>query len=73
MYCSSCLRPIESESDLKRCLCFKCHVKNVRLGFTYGIETFHGQTIRERQREIEDSKDFKEGKIEKLSARKELI
>lgn len=31
--------------------CFKCHIKGVRLGFTYGQEDFHGPTIRERQRQ----------------------
>ena len=30
-------------------ICFKCHIKGVRLGFTYGVEDFHGPTIRERQ------------------------
>lgn len=32
--------------------CFKCHVKTVNLGFTYGKEDFHGPTIRERQDKI---------------------
>jgi hypothetical protein len=73
MHCSSCSRLIESESDIKRELCFKCHVKNVRLGFTYGQEEFHGPTVRERQREVEDSPRFKAGEIEKVPARKELI
>jgi len=73
MHCSSCSRLIESESDKKRELCFKCHVKNVRLGFTHGQEEFHGPTVRERQREMEDSPRFKAGEIEKVPARKELI
>jgi cytochrome c5 len=32
-------------------ICFKCHVKTIRLGFTYGQEDFHGPTIRERQQQ----------------------
>jgi hypothetical protein len=30
-------------------ICFKCHVKTINLGFTYGKEDFHGDTIRQRQ------------------------
>ena len=33
-------------------ICFKCHIKTVNLGFTYGKEDFHGPTIRERQDKI---------------------
>ena len=33
-------------------ICFKCHVKTIRLGFTHGKEDFHGPTIAERQRQI---------------------
>ena len=29
--------------------CFKCHVKGVTIGYTYGKENFHGPTIKERQ------------------------
>ena len=47
--------------------------KDVRLGFTYGQEAFHGPTERERQRAMEDSPRFKAGKIEKIPARQELI
>lgn len=35
-------------------ICFKCHVRTVNLGFTYGQEAFHGPTIREQQRKILD-------------------
>lgn len=73
MECQSCNRPIQSENDLRRQLCFKCHVKDVRLGFTYGQEAFHGPTEREQQRAMEDSPRFKAGKIEKIPARRELI
>jgi hypothetical protein len=73
MHCSSCLKPIEGENEIKRQSCFKCHLKSVRLGFVNGKESFHGETIRERQRYYEDSPAFKEGKIEKVSTRAELI
>ena len=73
MKCSTCEKPIDSENDLKRQLCFKCHVKDVRLGFTHGQEAFHGPTEREQQRAMEDSPRFKSGEIEKIPVRKELI
>ena len=34
-------------------VCFKCHVKGIRLGFSHGKADFHGPTIRERQRQQE--------------------
>lgn len=38
-------------------ICFKCHIKDVRLGFTYGKEDFHGPTVRERQiKQVADAK-----------------
>jgi hypothetical protein len=33
-------------------VCFKCHVKSINLGFTYGKENFHGDTIKQRQEKI---------------------
>ena len=33
--------------------CFRCHVKTLSIGFTYGKENFHGDTIRERQQQRE--------------------
>jgi len=33
-------------------ICFKCHIKSINLGFTYGRDNFHGPTIGERQRKI---------------------
>lgn len=69
----TCGRHLESENDLKRGYCFACHVKTVRLGFTYGKENFHGPTIREQQRYYEDSDAFKKGEITKVPDRAELI
>lgn len=34
----------------RRTECFRCHVRGIRLGFTYGKEDFHGPTVRERQK-----------------------
>lgn len=73
MHCLSCSKPIDTENDVKRGYCFKCHVKSVRLGFTYGKENFHGPTEREQQRIMEDSPKFKAGLIEKVPSRRELI
>ncbi len=73
MHCSSCNRVIDSENDLRRGVCFACHVKTIRLGFRHGLETWRGPTVREIQRSYEESDAFKQGKIEKVPARKELI
>jgi hypothetical protein len=49
--CTECLTVFEYEGKLPRrgSVCFRCHVKGVRLGFTHGKEDFHGPTIKERQ------------------------
>lgn len=73
MHCSSCGVQIGQENEIKRGVCFKCHVKTIRLGFVNGKEEFHGPTVRERQRYYEESDAFKRGDIEKVSARKEFI
>jgi hypothetical protein len=50
--CIHCNRAFQDENLPRRGeVCFKCHVKTIRLGFTYGQEDFHGPTIRERQRQ----------------------
>lgn len=50
--CSSCSRDFEADEPLRRgAICFGCHIKTVRLGFTHGKEDFHGPTIRERANE----------------------
>lgn len=73
MHCSGCSKHLSEENDLKRGYCFRCHCKTIRLGFTYGKENFHGPTEREIQRSYEESDAFKQGRIEKIPARKELI
>ena len=69
----ACGRELKTETDAKRGTCFRCHVKSVNLGFTYGKESFHGPTIREQQRYYEDTPEFKSGKISKVPDRAELI
>ena len=71
MECLHCSRPIHEENDLKRQLCFKCHVKLIRFGFraaSEGQSNWNGPTIRETQRMYESMPN-----VEKISARKELI
>ena len=33
-------------------ICFRCHVKDVNIGFRYGQDNFHNTTLREQEREI---------------------
>jgi hypothetical protein len=73
MHCSSCNRQIDSENDRRRGICFACHVKTIRLGFRHGKDNWNGPTEREIQRSYEESDAFKQGKIEKVPARAELI
>lgn len=56
--CLECLTTFEADELPRRgSICFKCHVKSIRLGFTYGQEDFHGPTIAERQRKtVDDAK-----------------
>ena len=38
-------------------ICFKCHIRTVNLGFTYGKADFHGPTVKERQdKQLADAK-----------------
>jgi hypothetical protein len=49
--CESCGKSFEFDEELPRRgpVCFGCHLKSIRLGFTYGKQDFHGPTIKERQ------------------------
>lgn len=48
--CTSCNQGFEVDEMPRRgALCFRCHVRSVNLGFTYGKEDFHGPTVKERQ------------------------
>lgn len=71
-----CGRNLKTEADLGRGYCFHCHVSSVTFGFrgvTQGKSAWNDSTIRETQRYYEDLPAFKEGKIEKVPERKELI
>ena len=78
MHCPSCQRDIDpkvvTENDLRRGTCFACHLKGVSFGFrgvSYGRSSWNDTTLREVHSSHE--KGLREGKIEKVSARKELI
>jgi hypothetical protein len=50
LVCKECSKAFQVEELPRRgAVCFGCHVRTIRLGFTYGKEDFHGPTIRERQ------------------------
>jgi len=76
MQCNSCSKELKTENDQKREICFGCHVKGIRFGFRgaeIGQSSWNNTTIREVQRSYEESDAFKQGKIEKVPDRKELI
>lgn len=51
--CEECSREFYDEQLPHRgAICFGCHIKSVRLEFTYGKDNFHGDTIAEKQRKI---------------------
>jgi cytochrome c5 len=56
--CNQCEKQFEVEEMPRRgSVCFGCHVKTIRLGFTHGQEDFHGPTIKERaDKTIADAK-----------------
>lgn len=51
--CKQCSKTFQDDELPRRgAICFGCHVKTIRLGFTMGKEEFHGPTIKERQDKI---------------------
>lgn len=71
MQCSSCSRDINTETDLKRGICFACHVRGVGFtfkGVSYGRDAWNTSTVRETQRMYESMPG-----IEKVPDRAELI
>lgn len=57
--CNECQNQFEAEELPRRGkVCFKCHVRSIRLGFRQGRDEFHGPTIKERQEQA-----IKEAKI----------
>jgi predicted nucleic acid-binding Zn-ribbon protein len=47
--CITCGEQYDAQG-VTRLECFRCHVRGIRLGFTYGKADFHGDTVRERQK-----------------------
>lgn len=47
-------------------VCFKCHVKGIRIGFSHTKEVFHGPTFAERRAEIEHDAALQGRQIERL-------
>ena len=45
-------RWVEDTLPRRGSICFRCHLRTINLGFTYGKENFHGPTIREKQNKI---------------------
>jgi hypothetical protein len=71
MQCTNCSKELKSENDLKREICFACHVKGIRFGFVgveYGQSSWNNSTIKETQ-----DMYAKMPNVEKISTRKELI
>lgn len=53
LICEQCGKTFTVDDVPRRgAVCFGCHVKGVRIGFTHGQEVFHGATFKEREREI---------------------
>lgn len=50
-------------------VCFRCHLKGVRIGFSDTKENFHGPTIRERRQEIETNAKVNGYQIEPVGTR----
>lgn len=50
--CERCSEVFQTEEMPRRgAICFRCHIRTIDIGFTYGKSDFHGPTVRERQRE----------------------
>ena len=48
--CEDCGKPEVVDMIPRRGkICFACHLKGIRLGFSHGKEDFHGDTIKQRQ------------------------
>lgn len=56
--CEKCDNPFTADELPRRgAICFKCHVRTISLGFSYGKDDFHGPTLKERQeRQIAEAK-----------------
>jgi cytochrome c5 len=51
--CDKCeKRWVEDTLPRRGSICFGCHLKGIRIGYTHGKKDFHGPTIKERQDKI---------------------
>lgn len=68
--CLKCAKEFTDETMPRRgAICFACHLKTIRIGFSHGKEDFHGPTIRERQRETVEGAAKKGMSIEPVGTR----
>jgi hypothetical protein len=67
--CVNCGSLVEETVQKRGYVCFKCHVKGIRLGFTHGKEAFSGPTIGEIQRKTEFDAKAKGLNIEPVGSR----
>jgi len=50
LHCLDCNKEFtEKEIPRRGNYCFKCHLRGISLGFTYGKDDFHGPTVKQRQ------------------------
>jgi hypothetical protein len=55
--CEKCQKVTDADMQRRGPICFSCHLRGIRIGFTYGKDNFHGPTIGERQRQtVEQAK-----------------
>lgn len=69
--CSKCGVELVTDTDLRRNICFKCHLKGITFSFVgaqYGKSNWNTSTIKETQDMYSQMPN-----VEKVSTRKELI
>lgn len=68
--CENCSESFETDEMPRRGpVCFRCHLRGIRIGFTYGKEQFSGPTIGERQRKAVADAEKSGRKIEPVGTR----
>ena len=68
--CETCSKSFFDEALPRRgAVCFSCHLKGIRIGFTHGKSEFSGPTIRERQEKTVSDAAAKGIKAEPVGSR----
>ena len=69
--CTQCSKQFVANDPLppRGPICFRCHVRGVSIGFTYGKADFHGPTVGQRQQEIVSENARLGNKIEPVGKR----